>query len=553
MVDPIRIIDIAEREVVERQRLDAKAADLARRGYKDQAEEIRKLLRHALVDPLFLGLRLELEFGDEFDEANGRLQSQQGDAPYEDKLTEREQRFTALYGILLRQNQAPPGLDDLNPLDRAKEAVARADIRWKRFVAAVVDADGEYKANKAIYARLLPIMIGAGSDGGFRPMVAMEYSSIAKTFIDDAVAPDDIHLGVRTVVALGGGVDTDGTGPLTADIELPDLEAQSDVELVKENLVGMQGVHFAATLEELKVFQVVDKLIEFFLSGMLPVTRGRAGRDLYAYWKRSSTRMTEIERRNLYARAFGIAGGDANVSPNREFADLWLRFISAVSSYRRQLTVNDLLTTAEPIGVTQEYVRKSGRDLAANLSLHGYGVAYFAADDLRTQINEIIAILSSEDVKGAYGARDMWQVIDQVASLELGGARNSVRYRTMANSGAIIIRWLANNTQVLSSPGQVRILDIDSLRNGTAAPPHKPTLDPTDGDLVDACDQWLAVTGTGETQVEQYSQPVEAPNTTSMPIQIPSVARDLLASVGVSAPLVGGTAAMTGTASNGAH
>jgi hypothetical protein len=57
---------------------------------------------------------------------------------------------------------------------------------------------------------------------------------------------------------------------------------------------------------------------------------------------------------------------------------------------------------------------------------------------------------------------------------------------------------------------------------------------PTDGDLVDACEQWLAVTGTADMQVEQYSQATEGPAITSRPIQIPSMARDLLASVGVS-------------------
>jgi hypothetical protein len=63
--------------------------------------------------------------------------------------------------------------------------------------------------------------------------------------------------------------------------------------------------------------------------------------------------------------------------------------------------------------------------------------------------------------------------------------------------------------------------------------------DPTDRDLVDACEQWLAVTGTPDQQVEQYSQPVEAPNSTSVPIQIPQVAKDLLDSVGVTAGVGG--------------
>src|SRR5262245_30490216 len=33
-----------------------------------------------------------------------------------------------------------------------------------------------------------------------------------------------------------------------------------------------------------------------------------------------------------------------------------------------------------------------------------------------------------------YGQRDMWQVIDQVGASELGGARNTSRYRTQSHA-----------------------------------------------------------------------------------------------------------------------
>jgi hypothetical protein len=222
-------------------------------------------------------------------------------------------------------------------------------------------------------------------------------------------------------------------------------------------------------------------------------------------------------------------------SPNREFDDLWLRFVSAVSSFFRQTTVDSLLRSALPASVSQEGLRKSGRDLAANLSLYGYGVAYFAATSLQEQIKDIIEILQTDDVKSAYGARDMWQVVDQVASLELGGARNTVRYRTMAQTGGTIIRWLGNHASELSAFGNV--VDETEVRRNIKSP--RPMSDPTDRDLVDACEQWLAVTGTPDLQVEQYSQPVEAPNSTSRPIQIPQAARDMLESVGVTAGVAG--------------
>jgi hypothetical protein len=231
----------------------------------------------------------------------------------------------------------------------------------------------------------------------------------------------------------------------------------------------------------------------------------------------------------------GFPGGEPMQSPNREFNDLWLRFVSAVSSYFRQNTVDNLLRSTIPAPITQEGLRKAGRDLAANLSLYGYGVAYFAATSLQDQIKDVIEILQTDDVKGAYGARDMWQVVDQVASLELGGARNTVRYRTMAQTGATIIRWLGAHASELSAFGNV--VDETQIRRNIKSP--NPMSDPTDRDLVDACEQWLAVTGTPDQQVEQYSQPVEAPNSTSVPIQIPQVAKDLLDSVGVTAGVGG--------------
>src|SRR5207249_3525311 len=139
-----------------------------------------------------------------------------------------------------------------------------------------------------------------------------------------------------------------------------------------------------------------------------------------------------------------------------------------------------------------------------------------------------------------YGARDMWQVIDQVAALELGGAKNSVRYRTMAASGAIIIAWLAKKSRQLASSTFEPILDIIEIQNPSPrSNGSKATADPTDYDLVNACEQWLAVTGTQEQMVEDYSQPKEAPATTSKPIQIPAIAREMLDSVGVPAMSLG--------------
>jgi hypothetical protein len=115
----------------------------------------------------------------------------------------------------------------------------------------------------------------------------------------------------------------------------------------------------------------------------------------------------------------------------------------------------------------------------------------------------------------------------------------------MAASGAIIIAWLADRSRKLSNTSFEPILDVTQIQNpAPRMPGTKPTTKPTDYDLVNACDQWLAVTGTQEEQVEDYAQPKEAPNMTSRPVQIPAIARDLLDSVGV--PSLGLSAAAAG-------
>ena len=290
-------------------------------------------------------------------------------------------------------------------------------------------------------------------------------------------------------------------------VELPDLENTGrHAAIIADNIRAIQPVYVAAMFDQMKAFQVLDRLVELFQSGVLPVGGGSTGSDLYKYWKDTPLRISAAERRSLYSRVLGLPGGDPDANPNREFNDLWIRFISSVAAFARQTTVGDPTTTPE--APSQQLVRKVGQQLAANLSLHGYGWTHFIAVELQKQINTMIKLLSASEIKAAYGARDMWQVIDQVADLELGGSRNTNRYRTMASAGATIFAWLANNSRKLSRTTDAPLLDVArinkrSRRQGVV----KPITRPTDADLVNACEQWLAVSGTPDDSVDDLSHP----------------------------------------------
>jgi len=557
---PLVFDDMDERERDTRQRLQDRLNVLTQakkrrpsQAIKDEIEKIQKQLGEPFVlDPLFKEVRQALKDTNQqvADHCHGLMPSLRNASQ---KLPNTdEQELGALYGILEREGHTSP--DSTRP------------ELYGRFVTALSFARGEYNRNKKLFNAVLPILYDQGEIKEWKreendfcikatptfshviPARADQWAAVVKQLADDRVNVTDVNFKVKVLNALDAVVGGEDGAISAIEIDLPDLEAQANIEIVRENLHATQAVYFAAMLEELYFFQVREKLLEFFQNGMLPFGKGNAGELLYGMWRKNAERISETERRNHYARVFGFPGGDAmQINPNREFNDLWLRFVSAVSAFVRQLKVDDLLRARIPVQVSQEQVRKSGRDLGANLSLHGYGMTFFVAAELQKEINDIIRLLSDPEVLNAYGARDMWQVIDQVATLELGGARNSVRYRTMAQSGAVIIRWLADRADKLAGASFDDVLDIYQIRN---PPPRrsgqKATTNPTDADLVNACEQWLAVTGTPDDRVEQYSQPIEGPNMTSRPIQIPSVARDLLESVGVQAGMAAGSGYVNG-------
>ena len=136
------------------------------------------------------------------------------------------------------------------------------------------------------------------------------------------------------------------------------------------------------------------------------------------------------------------------------------------------------------------------------MSLHGYGIAHFAAVEMQNLIRQMKEMLSRPELLTAYGVNDVWQLNDRVSQLYLNGSVNGVRNRTMAKTGADIIQWLAQRAPLLASVSLPKTLDF------------------LDDDLVFNVDRWLAVTGTGDTAVEKYTEPIDLlqPTVPAMPI-----------------------------------
>ena len=404
------------------------------------------------------------------------------------------------------------------------------------FTKSFFKALGEARSYGEFAERVLAILADEGDPDGRGGQTAQvraeEFARVMRGLADRKIPSDEAQLSRRVNEVLNK-VQGIGSEDEIADLsfDLPDLDQLVDNNIIADNVKVMGPMIVSAMFDELKVFQVVDRIVEQFQHGMLPIGSGPAGRLLYKYWREAPNRMSEQERKNFASITLGVPGGEPGGMINREFNDLWLRFVSSVSNFVRQNEVDNLLRSGSPSAISQQQVRKAARDLAGNLSLHGYGMAHYAGRELKSQIQVMIDLLGDAEIRGCYGARDMWQVVDQVATYELGGARTSSRYRTLATCGMIITAWLSQNVTKIGNPSEP-IIDMSKVRFPNPGRDHKATSNPNDYDLVNACELWLADTATSDTQVDELSQPREAPQMTSKPIQIPAMAREMLDGIG---------------------
>jgi hypothetical protein len=177
---------------------------------------------------------------------------------------------------------------------------------------------------------------------------------------------------------------------------LPDLDANADTEIVAYNVRVKQTIYFARQLEDMRAFQVVDRLAELFQQGLLPLGSGQAGKLLQRY-ESAHDRLSERERRDLYALALGAPGGNAtDPQPNREFPTLWSRLISKVAMLKREQSGSG---TDRP---TRVAITCAARALAANASAHGAGLVN-AARRLSVDANALRAVLETPDIRQAFG------------------------------------------------------------------------------------------------------------------------------------------------------
>ncbi|NUP09122.1 MAG: hypothetical protein HOW73_23985 [Polyangiaceae bacterium] len=284
-------------------------------------------------------------------------------------------------------------------------------------------------------------------------------------------------------------------------LELPALESSIDTEIVPENIQAVGMLYAAQELDKAKLLTAVDIIADLYDDGLIPISFDDAGQALDTYRFSVDQRVPEAKRASYFSRVFGTRGGDVakSVQPNAQFDTLLMRFMSSVAEYERERDVAQIFErSAESNGrvglITGEQVRKAGRELAANLSLYGWGAAHTIARRLNTHIRTALQILAMPQVQQAFGATNEWQVVERVCQQELKHIPNILKHKTMAESGKMVLDIVAKHAAVWRRSGSDVFYelgpDAEALRNHAR--------------------YWLTVNGITDSTLDKMSQPVEA-------------------------------------------
>lgn len=315
----------------------------------------------------------------------------------------------------------------------------------------------------------------------------------------------------ETLSAGNGG----GGGSGIAFLDLPPLNGTNGTsdEIIEENVQAVTAIYVVYQCNQMMLFPVVDRIVELFMAGLLPMGGDVLARKLDDWYWKKDDRISPAGLNGHFTRALGVPGGDVgpDVTANTDFEQRLLNTVSCFAEAYRSRQVSSLFENGgrRVMSTNDEYCRKAARDLAANCTLYGYAGAQFAAERMGIQLREAMEILQLPRIREIYGVSTMYQVIERVAQSEFGTTVNVVKHRTMAEEVRTILDIIAEKHHIWSlSSGNP--LFTDEVNNGDLSKEESDK-------LFRAAQHILAVNGIQSDTVQQYSQPVETPALPSIP------------------------------------
>ena len=248
----------------------------------------------------------------------------------------------------------------------------RADFKWgvkRAYDVGVSETDGI--ANKDHYEGITDDLLALRPRQKIR---VQELAAIADYVIaagddwsinDERDRREQVHVGQ---LKYADGSASTGFAPLCC--RRSSARTRSNQEIEPQNVKAVAMIAAAAEIEQTGAFDAVDRMVELFMEGMLPVRDDAGGRALDNYYWRSEDRLDASSWAAQYSRVLGIGhGAGSDVQPNAAFDQQLMRFVASLVRYDGDLQVSNIVTASRgDRPSTSEKVRKSAQDFAANAS-----------------------------------------------------------------------------------------------------------------------------------------------------------------------------------------
>jgi hypothetical protein len=209
------------------------------------------------------------------------------------------------------------------------------------------------------------------------------------------------------------------------DEELTAISGWTDDEIAQDGMRAAGVLYAAAALEELALVELVERLNELNQDKLLSIGAGRASNLLHEFWDQGYKRMPARRRAALFARVLGASDGSGveHAESNDAFAGLLHGLVSSLAEG------------------PSEAVAPAAAELRDNLAAHTDDTTSAAAVELRATLGAIAEVLSDMELRSAFRADDMWQLVERLQE-QSGGGPDVRRARTLATTGALVLRRL---------------------------------------------------------------------------------------------------------------
>ncbi len=289
----------------------------------------------------------------------------------------------------------------------------------------------------------------------------------------DMVVPGDrlLDSALRKSQALIGAAQAFAVGlDELGSIDLPPAP-YGDID--QAQLRAIASLYLAADLELAGIVPTVEMLAGLSRAGGgLNIDLGGAAPLVAAFWKGRGDRATAHERGQAFARLFGGA-----------FEDLMLNLCEAL--YK----LDELATNPNYGGIAQQTrVRSAATQLLESLLDSGSGITVFLAQEILASLREALTILGHADLKGAFGARDLWGTIAGIDRMTRTKRPDPRVYLRRGRAGMTLLAWLADAAPHLENAARLLVA--------------------LDHPVIPAAVDWMEAALTiGESQVELPAQP----------------------------------------------